>query len=165
MQSSKLENSTRSMPEHHHGGHGKQQDENKNSSLLGGTGQGGTSQKNNKSYLGGGSQSGGDPNMTSYLNTSQDVGIRGFSLLSQRLRRQQGNAVANINALLNSAEPVQIRLFFQESCMRLTLRESEIRIEFADLYGVEVEAVQDHAILCIHMFATRITTCLENTII
>ena len=75
-----------------------------------------------------------DPNSTSYLDVSQDVGIKGFSLISNRLRRR-----GDINAIINHAEPVSVRLFFQESCVRLTLNQSEIRIDFGDIYSVAVQ--------------------------
>ena len=75
-----------------------------------------------------------DPNSTSYLDVSQDVGIKGFSLISNRLRRR-----GDINAIINHAEPVSVRLFFQESCARLTLNQSEIRIDFGDIYSVAVQ--------------------------
>ena len=95
---------------------------------------------------------GSDPNSTSYLDVSQDVGIKGFSLLSNRLRRR-----GDINAMVNQAEPVSIRLFFQESCARLTLNQSEIRIDFDDIYSVAVQKVQDaeNGILIIRTFANQ----------
>ena len=95
---------------------------------------------------------GSDPNTTSYLDVSQDVGIKGFSLLSNRLRRRNN---VDINALINNAEPVSIRLFFQESCARLTLNQSEIRIDFGDIYSVAVQKLQgvENGILIIRTFA------------
>ena len=133
-----MENTSRSVPEH--GDRLNVREDLKSSNVM-------NSQRNQGNVS---RRYGSEPNSTSYLDVSHDVGFKGFSLLSNRLRRR-----GDINAMVNQAEPVTIRLFFQESCARLTLNQTEIRIDFDDIYSVAAEKVQnaENGILIIRTFA------------
>lgn len=73
-------------------------------------------------------------NDTMGLDTSHDVGIKGFQLISTRAYKRRDPA-----DIVDSSMEISIRLYFSEMCARITLQKSEMKIDFNDIYAVEVE--------------------------